>query len=164
MPKGRKDLPRAGKIPGRVSGACPARPGDAGQRGRLLGQGVERCSWKFVRGSAGASKRDGGTINPRKHRCSSLIVQINLIFKIFMLGASLQVNPMGAVLFTVAVGIKAYLGKDERDLFRIISPECELESHRRTPHSHENHGQRIKLNLRNTCETVKQTTAQKKIF
>lgn len=68
------------------------------------------------------------------------------------------------MLFTVAVGIKAYLGKDERDLFWIISHECELESHRRTPHSHENHGQRIKVNLRNTCETVKQTTAQKKDF
>lgn len=71
---------------------------------------------------------------------------------------------MGAVLFTVAVGIKAYLGKDQRDLFQLISHECELESHRRTPRSHENHGQRIKVILRNTCETVKQTTAQKKIF
>lgn len=71
---------------------------------------------------------------------------------------------MGAVPFTVAIGIKAYLGKDQRDLFQIISHECELEPHRRTPPSHETHGQRIKMILRNTCEAVKQTTAQKKIF
>lgn len=68
------------------------------------------------------------------------------------------------MLLAVAVGIKGHLGKDQRDLFQIISHECELESHRRTPHSPDNHGQRIKVVLRNTCETVKQTTAQKKIF
>jgi len=63
-----------------MAGAGPARPGDGGRRGGLLGQGVEQCWWKLVRGTTGVSKRDGGVINPRKHLYSSLLLQIDLFF------------------------------------------------------------------------------------